>query len=173
MNSGFRGAIAEFFWFPSDWVTAVSKSTCVARVFSRDYDFFLFYGASGTCFFRKLALSLHPLWKKHVFWVILERCPSGLRSTPGKCVYVKSVSGVRIPVSPLEYRSCWKDRHVYCWVCFLSDAWPFTNTSGEVAEWLNAPDSKSDVPSRVPGVRIPPSPHFLILGSLWRFLNFL
>ncbi len=32
----------------------------------------------------------------------LERCPSGLRSTPGKCVYAKSVSGVRIPVSPLH-----------------------------------------------------------------------
>ena len=31
--------------------------------------------------------------------------------------------------------------------------------TGEVAEWFNAPDSKSDVPSRVPGVRLPPSPH--------------
>ena len=30
--------------------------------------------------------------------------------------------------------------------------------SGEVAEWSNVPDSKSGVPSRVPGVRIPPSP---------------
>ncbi len=31
---------------------------------------------------------------------IPERCPSGLRSTPGKCVYVNSVSRVRIPLSP-------------------------------------------------------------------------
>jgi hypothetical protein len=31
---------------------------------------------------------------------IAERCPSGLRSTPGKCVYVNSVSRVRIPLSP-------------------------------------------------------------------------
>ena len=29
-----------------------------------------------------------------------ERCSSGWRGTPGKRVYVKSVSGVRIPVSP-------------------------------------------------------------------------
>ncbi len=29
----------------------------------------------------------------------LERCPSGRRSTPGKCVYAKSVSRVRIPSS--------------------------------------------------------------------------
>jgi hypothetical protein len=28
------------------------------------------------------------------------RCPSGLRSTPGKCVSVNSVSRVRIPLSP-------------------------------------------------------------------------
>ena len=30
--------------------------------------------------------------------------------------------------------------------------------SGEVAEWSKAVDSKSSVPVRVPGVRIPPSP---------------
>src|SRR6266536_2025223 len=29
---------------------------------------------------------------------------------------------------------------------------------GEVAEWLNAPDSKSDVGVTPPGVQIPPSP---------------
>ena len=29
-----------------------------------------------------------------------ERCPSGRRSTPGKCVYVNSVPRVRIPPSP-------------------------------------------------------------------------
>src|SRR6185503_20196007 len=37
---------------------------------------------------------------------ILERCwdgwPSGLRRTPGKCVYVNSVPWVRIPPRPLE-----------------------------------------------------------------------
>ena len=31
--------------------------------------------------------------------IYLERCPSGRRSTPGKCVYRK-VSRVRIPLSP-------------------------------------------------------------------------
>ena len=31
---------------------------------------------------------------------VLERCPSGLRSAPGKCVYLKRVSRVRIPLSP-------------------------------------------------------------------------
>jgi hypothetical protein len=30
----------------------------------------------------------------------LERWPSGLRRTPGKCVYVNSVPRVRIPLSP-------------------------------------------------------------------------
>ena len=34
----------------------------------------------------------------------VERCPSGLRSTPGKCVYVNSVPRVRIPPSP-PYKS--------------------------------------------------------------------
>jgi hypothetical protein len=29
-----------------------------------------------------------------------ERCPSGRRSTPGKCVYGKTVPRVRIPLSP-------------------------------------------------------------------------
>ena len=33
-----------------------------------------------------------------------ERCPSGLRSTPGKCVYVNSVPRVRIPPSPPLYQ---------------------------------------------------------------------
>ena len=31
-----------------------------------------------------------------------EKCPSGRRSTPGKCVYLKRVSRVRIPPSPPE-----------------------------------------------------------------------
>jgi hypothetical protein len=30
----------------------------------------------------------------------LERCPSGRRSTPGKCVSFKRASWVRIPLSP-------------------------------------------------------------------------
>src|SRR5690349_608344 len=34
---------------------------------------------------------------------------------------------------------------------------------GEVAEWLNASVSKTDMPARVSGVRIPPSP--CLLGS--------
>ena len=33
-----------------------------------------------------------------------------------------------------------------------------TSGRGEVAEWLNVPDSKSGVRANVPGVRIPPSP---------------
>ena len=33
-----------------------------------------------------------------------------------------------------------------------------TQFLGEVAEWPNVTDSKSVVPERVPGVRIPPSP---------------
>ena len=32
------------------------------------------------------------------------------------------------------------------------------NISGEVSEWSNVSDSKSDVLAREPGVRIPPSP---------------
>ena len=35
---------------------------------------------------------------------------------------------------------------------------PYLRAPGEVPEWSNGPDSKSGVPSRVPGVRIPPSP---------------
>ena len=35
-----------------------------------------------------------------------ERCPSGLRSTPGKCVYVNSVPRVRIPPSPPSIHRC-------------------------------------------------------------------
>ncbi len=31
---------------------------------------------------------------------------------------------------------------------------------GEVAEWLNAADSKSALGSHLTGVRIPPSPYF-------------
>ena len=41
-----------------------------------------------------------PLAEKVFEISSLERCPSGLRSTPGKCVYVKSVPRVRIPPSP-------------------------------------------------------------------------
>jgi hypothetical protein len=33
-----------------------------------------------------------------------------------------------------------------------------TPSRGRVAEWLKAPDSKSDVLARVPGVQIPPLP---------------
>ena len=40
----------------------------------------------------------------------------------------------------------------------------FPRSDGEVAEWPNVTDSKSVVPSRVPGVRIPPSPPFLDAG---------
>src|SRR6476660_8857973 len=34
-----------------------------------------------------------------------------------------------------------------------------TKESGEVAEWLNAPVSKTGLPARVAGVRISPSPY--------------
>ena len=33
----------------------------------------------------------------------MVKCPSGLRSTPGKCVNVYSVSRVRIPLSPPKF----------------------------------------------------------------------
>ena len=44
----------------------------------------------------------------------------------------------------------------------FSRVWPTLPRSraGEVAEWSNAPDSKSGVAERSPGVRIPPSPPF-------------
>ena len=42
--------------------------------------------------------------------VTAERCLSGRKSTPGKCVYVNSVPGVRIPLSPPPPCSCaWSD----------------------------------------------------------------
>ena len=42
---------------------------------------------------------------------------------------------------------------------FLASRPTFLNScAGEVAEWSNAPDSKSGVLEREPGVRIPPSP---------------
>src|SRR3989344_5568360 len=41
---------------------------------------------------------------------------------------------------------------------FHRDTFRAQNGHGEVAEWSNASDSKSDVPARVPWVRIPPSP---------------
>ena len=45
---------------------------------------------------RRLPYALHPA----------ERCPSGRRSTPGKCVYVDSVPRVRIPPSPPSIIAC-------------------------------------------------------------------
>ena len=44
----------------------------------------------------KLVISALEIFK-------MERCPSGRRSTPGKCVYLKRVSWVRIPLSPQEF----------------------------------------------------------------------
>ena len=40
--------------------------------------------------------------------------------------------------------------------------------SGQLAEWLKAPDSKSGVPARVSGVRIPRCPPFLVLAACAR-----
>ncbi len=87
----------------------------------------------------------------------LERCPSGLRSTPGKCVYAKSVSGVRIPVSPLHPPKRTAPRRV---VSHLHPPTPcgLRRVKERWQSWFNVPDSKSGVPSRVPGVRIPLSP---------------
>ena len=45
----------------------------------------------------KIIRTFAPAFQK---WRQKERCSSGLRGTPGKRVYVKSVSGVRIPLSP-------------------------------------------------------------------------
>ena len=46
------------------------------------------------------------------------RCPSGLRSTPGKCVSVNSVSRVRIPLSPFPPQPplVWEIQQVLSWV---------------------------------------------------------
>ena len=52
--------------------------------------------------------------------VTAERCLSGRKSTPGKCVYVNSVPGVRIPLSPppqccrARSDSCEQPVHVRC-----------------------------------------------------------
>ena len=43
-------------------------------------------------------------------------------------------------------------------LCLVFSPSPLVLLFGEVAEWFNAPDSKSDVLSQVPGVRIPLSP---------------
>ena len=43
---------------------------------------------------------------------------------------------------------------------FLPAAAQARTRNGEVAEWLNAAVSKTVIPSRVSGVRIPPSPPF-------------
>ena len=50
---------------------------------------------------RPLALGFSPLLCP-IDQPGLERCSSGWRGTPGKRVNVKSVSGVRIPLSPRE-----------------------------------------------------------------------
>ena len=94
---------------------------------------------------------------------VKERCPSGLRSTPGKCVYAKSVSGVRIPVSPLHPLSPARaDESGFPNQKRKTRLYPPSGERTRVKErwqsWFNAPDSKSDVLSKVPGVRIPLSP---------------
>ena len=54
-------------------------------------------------FSRNYNLILARLLKNCILASYLERCSSGLRGTPGKRVYVKSVPRVRIPLSPHEY----------------------------------------------------------------------
>lgn len=76
---------------------------------------------------------------------------SGLRSTIGNRVYAKSVSGVRIPISPPDNLSAASHG------AFSYDL--LGRTLGGVAEWLNAAVSKTVWPAtRVTGVRIPPPP---------------
>ena len=76
---------------------------------------------------------------------------SGLRSTIGNRVYAKSVSGVRIPISPPDNLSAVSHG------AFSYDL--LGRTLGGVAEWLNAAVSKTVWPAtRVTGVRIPPPP---------------
>ena len=90
---------------------------------------------------------------KHPWFLRLkERCPSGLRSTPGKCVYAKSVSGVRIPVSPP------RSAEIPLWILAGLLIVLVLCSTERWQSWFNVPDSKSGVPSRVPGVRIPLSP---------------
>ena len=62
--------------------------------------------------------------------------------------YVQTTrSGSRANFTPRFLLPFWKVRPTFS---------PFAD--GEVAEWSNAPDSKSGVAERSPGVRIPPSP---------------
>ena len=54
------------------------------------------------------------------FFILLERCPSGLRSTPGKRVY-RNVPGVRISASPPfmpEGLCAKKTRGPFCFIAF-------------------------------------------------------
>ena len=55
-----------------------------------------------TLLFRLSCITLRRHCRDHGISRALEpeRCLSGLKSTPGKCVYVNSVSRVRIPPSP-------------------------------------------------------------------------
>ncbi len=58
----------------------------------------------------------------------MERCPSGRRSTPGKCVYVSSVPRVRIPPSPPHI----KKSHPIGWLFFGSSR----KSGEEIRVWL-------------------------------------
>ena len=76
---------------------------------------------------------------------------AGRRCTIGNRVYAKSVSGVRIPISPPDNLSAVSHG------AFSYDL--LGRTLGGVAEWLNAAVSKTVWPAtRVTGVRIPPPP---------------
>lgn len=76
---------------------------------------YVYLGIYGTIIFKKNHNVEKMLQFLKKIYVILtrffktakserERCPSGLRSTPGKCVYSKRVSRVRIPLSPQKVR---------------------------------------------------------------------
>ena len=63
------------------------------------------------------------------------RCPSGLRSTPGKCVSVNSVSRVRIPLSPPYF--IFKSSTALVSSRFLRDWW------GAVDKWVDILDTRN------------------------------
>ena len=83
---------------------------------------------------------------------------AGRRSTIGNRVCAKSVSGVRIPISPPEYFRP-RQRGLFQIEYMRGPESRGPIPCGGVAEWLNAAVSKTVLPvTRVTRVRIPPPP---------------
>ena len=61
-----------------------------------------------------LRIQTDSLFKLSVSSLTMERCLSGLKGTPGKCVYVHSVPRVRIPLSPPKKQGSQRVHYFYC-----------------------------------------------------------